>query len=254
MSVALYVPCYVDQLYPDVAIATLELLESLGVDVDYPPGQTCCGQPMANTGCSDDTAPVARRLVDLFADYEAIVCPSGSCTAMVRHHYGDFFDADDPRFRHVSSRTFELCEYLHDELKVDRINAHFPHRVSLHQSCHGLRELRLGKSTETMTQRDDKVRNVLALVSGIEWRTPQRNDECCGFGGTFAVNEPDVSAAMGWDRVGDHLATGSEVIVSADMSCLMHLEGLIRRRGAPIEVLHAAQVLVGRTLSRAVTA
>jgi L-lactate dehydrogenase complex protein LldE len=254
MSVALFVPCYIDQFYPDVAIATLELLEGLGQQVHYPRGQTCCGQPMANTGCVSDTAPVARRFVDLFVDYDTIVCPSGSCTAMVRHHYAEYFDPDDPRYGHVRDRTFELCEYLHDELKVQQLDVSFPHRVSLHQSCHGLRELRLGQSSETMTHRENKVRKILDLVSDIEWRSVQRSDECCGFGGTFAVNEADVSAAMGRDRIADHVAAGSEVLVSGDMSCLMHLQGLIRRSGEPIEVMHVAQVLVGRPTTRAASA
>ncbi len=249
MPVALFVPCYVDQFYPDVAIATLELLERLGVDVVYPSGQTCCGQPMANTGCNDDTAPVARRLVELFADYDAVVCPSGSCTAMIRHHYAEYFQPDDARFRHVTERTFELCEYLHDELKVEQLDVRFPHRVSIHQSCHGLRELRLGASSESMTPRIDKVRSLLNLVRDIDWVEPKRRDECCGFGGTFAVNEAEVSASMGRDRIADHLQAGSEVLASADMSCLMHLQGIIRREKKPIQVMHVAQILVGRPIN-----
>ena len=250
MSVALFVPCYIDQFYPDVAIATLELLERLGVDVDYPQGQTCCGQPMANSGCTAEAAPVARRWVELFADYDAVVCPSGSCTAMVRHHYQDYFDQDDRRYQHLRGRTFELCEYLHDELRLSSLDVRFPHRVTLHQSCHGLRELRLGPSSEDMTPRDNKVRQMLDLVGDLECLELSRIDECCGFGGTFAVDEADVSVSMGRDRLADHLATGSEVIVSADMSCLMHLQGLIRRVKRPIEVLHIALVLVGRPLAR----
>jgi L-lactate dehydrogenase complex protein LldE len=245
MPVALFVPCYIDQFFPEVAIATLELLERLGVDVDYPSGQTCCGQPMANTGCSGETAPVARRFVELFADYDAIVCPSGSCTAMIRHHYGDYFDANDARFQHVAARTFELCEFLHDELKIQSLDVEFPYRVSLHQSCHGLRELRLGASTESMVPRTDKVRAVLNLVKGIQWCSLERDDECCGFGGTFAVNEAEVSAMMGRDRIADHLTSKSQYIASADMSCLMHLQGLIRREKNPIDVIHVAQILAG---------
>ena len=248
MSVALFVPCYIDQLYPDVAIATLELLERLGVHVVYPQGQTCCGQPMANTGCNEDTAPVARRFVEIFADYPTIVCPSGSCTAMVRHHYAEYFADDDPSYQHVKSRTFELCEYLHDELKIEHLDVHFPHRVSLHASCHGLRELRLGESSESMQHRVNKIRDIMNLVADIEWVEPSRIDECCGFGGTFAVNEADISAAMGRDRIADHVAAGSEVIASADMSCLMHMQGLIRREKSPIRVMHVAQILMGRPL------
>lgn len=253
MSVALFVPCYVDQFYPDVAVSTLELLERLGLDVVFPRGQTCCGQPMANTGCNQDTEPVAKRFVELFSKYDAIVCPSGSCVAMVRHHYAEYFDHDDPEYLKVQKNTFELCEYLHDELKLDKLDVHFPHRVSLHQSCHGLRELRLGSSSESMVERENKVGNILQMVSDINLCQPARPDECCGFGGTFSVNEADVSAAMGRDRIADHVSTGSEVIVSADMSCLMHLQGLIRREKKPIGVMHVAQVLVGRPLSAAIT-
>jgi len=253
MSVALFVPCYIDQFFPDVAIATLELLESLGVDVDYPAGQTCCGQPMANTGCVEDTAPVARRTVELLADYDAVVCPSGSCTAMIRHHYAEYFPEGSPAYERVRTRTFELCEYLHDEVKLDRLETTFPYRVSLHQSCHGLRELRLASSSESMVPREDKIRKMLQLVDGIQWCMPQRSDECCGFGGTFAVNEADVSASMGRDRIADHLQSGSEVLVSADMSCLMHLQGLIRREKDPLAVMHVAQAMVGRKLPDRVT-
>ncbi|MCS7468346.1 (Fe-S)-binding protein [Stieleria sp. ICT_E10.1] len=251
MTVALFVPCYIDQLYPDVAIATLEVLERLGVDVAYPDGQTCCGQPMANTGCETDTAPVARRLVDLFADFDAVVCPSGSCVSMVRNHYAAYFDAEDAKFQHVTSKTYELCEYLHDVVGVTHLDVKFPHRVSLHQSCHGLRELRLGQSSESMTPRENKVRKLLNLVDGIEWVEPDRPDDCCGFGGTFAVNEADVSAEMGRARIADHCDKGSEVLASADMSCLMHLQGLIRREKNPIQVMHVAQILSGRPLGAA---
>lgn len=245
MSVALFVPCYIDQFFPEVAIATLELLERLGVQVEYPAGQTCCGQPMANTGCTAQAAPIARRFVEMFAEYATIICPSGSCTAMIRHHFGEYFEPGDTKFAHVTSCTFELCEYLHDVLQVDRLEVSFPHRVSLHQACHGLRELRLGACSEAMVPRVDKVRSVLNLVRDIRWCSPQRVDECCGFGGTFAVNEAEVSAMMGRDRVADHLDGGAEFIASADMSCLMHLDGIIRREKKPIRVVHVAQILAG---------
>jgi L-lactate dehydrogenase complex protein LldE len=249
MSVALFVPCYIDQFYPDVAIATLELLERQGLDVVFPKGQTCCGQPMANTGCSADAAPVARRLVDLFAEFDQVVCPSGSCTAMVRHHYEDYFPVGDAKYEKVRSSTYELCEFLADVVKVESFGVRFPHRVSVHQSCHGLRELRLAGSSETRFHGTrDKMRELLDKVDAIQWSRPQRSDECCGFGGTFAVNEADVSVAMGRDRIADHLAADSEVIVAGDMSCLMHLDGLIRRSATPLKVMHIAQVLMGRPL------
>lgn len=249
MSVALFVPCYIDQFYPDIAVATLELLERQGLDVVFPKGQTCCGQPMANTGCTADAAPVARRLVELFAEFDQVVCPSGSCTAMVRHHYQDYFAPGDAMYEKVRSSTFELCEFLADVVKVDSLGVRFPHRVSVHQSCHGLRELRLAASSETRFYGTrDKMRELLDKVDGITWAKPQRSDECCGFGGTFAVNEADVSVAMGRDRIADHLAADSEVIVAGDMSCLMHLDGLIRRSGTPLKVMHISQVLMGRPL------
>lgn len=245
MNVGLFVPCYIDQFYPDVAVATVELLESVGAVVQFPEGQTCCGQPMSNTGCSESAKPLARRFLDLFADYEYVVCPSGSCTSMVRNHFDELV-GDDPRLESLKSRTYELCEFLHDVCTWDVVPKHFPFRVGLHQACHGLRELRLGPSSEQNQARVDKVRSLLETVPGLEFVTLQRADECCGFGGTFAVNERAVSVAMGEDRLADHAQAGAEVLVASDMSCLMHLGGLIRRRGTPLAVMHVAQVLAGR--------
>jgi len=228
------------------------LLERHGVDVVYPSGQTCCGQPMANTGCTADAAPVARRLVHLFAVYDQIVCPPGSCTSMVRNHYKEYFAKDDPRYVHVRDNTFELCEYLTVVLQIKSVGVQFPHRVSVHQSCHGLRELRLGASSETRHPGTrDKMQELLAMVEGVQRAKASRSDECCGFGGTFAVNEEDVSASMGRDRIADHVNVGSEVIVAGDMSCLMHLQGLIQRQKNPIAVMHIAQLLMGRPLPSA---
>lgn len=250
MRVALFVPCYIDQFYPDVAIATLQVLEKLGVDVAFPADQTCCGQPMSNTGCDADAAPVARQWVKTFADFDAVVCPSGSCTSMIRNHYGDYFAADDASFVKLQTSTFEFTEFLVDQLGVQSWDGSFPHRVSVHSSCHGLRELRLGPCTEQMRTRDDKLGLLLRSLDGVEVMPITRRDECCGFGGTFAVTERETSVAMGVDRITDHVSAGSEVIVAGDMSCLMHMEGLIRRRKQPIEVMHIAQVMMGRPLQR----
>lgn len=248
MNVGLFVPCYIDQMYPDVAVATVELLESVGAVVGFPDGQTCCGQPMANTGCNDSAKPLAARFLDLFDEFDFIVCPSGSCTSMVRHHFDDLV-GDDPRLESIKSRTFELCEFLHDVHPVDSFEAKFPFRVGLHQSCHGLRELRLGSCSEQMNERPDKVRSLLEKVGGLEIVDLGRADECCGFGGTFAVVERAVSVAMGQDRVKDHVTSGAEVMVASDMSCLMHLSGIISRQGDPLAVMHVAQVLMGRVPS-----
>lgn len=247
MRVGLFVPCYIDQFYPDVAHSTLEVLERCGVEVDFPVAQTCCGQPMANTGCTDQAARLAQRAAEIFAPYTHVVCPSGSCTSMIRHHCDEYFETSNDFG--LRGKVFELCEFLHDVLCVEEFGVHFPHRVGLHQSCHGLRELRLGWSSETMTHRDDKVRRLLQRVKGLQLVTLRRADECCGFGGTFAVNEADVSVAMGLDRIEDHAQAGAEVIVAGDMSCLMHLEGLLRRNKQRLEVMHVAQILAGRPRS-----
>lgn len=245
--VGLFVPCYIDQLYPHVGMATVELLERLGVQVEFPEAQTCCGQPMANTGCVDDAAPLARRFVDIFEPYDAVVSPSGSCVAMVRAHYHEYFHHDS-RYDRLRPRVFELCEYLVDVLKVRSLPVKFPHKVGLHQSCHGLRELRLGSSTEMVTPSFNKARQVLELVEGLELVAPARPDECCGFGGTFAVSEEAVSCLMGRDRIADHLNAGADVLTATDMSCLMHLDGLVRRDKKPLRCLHVAELLAGRAV------
>ena len=250
MRVGLFIPCYIDQCYPDVGMASLELLEAVGCEVEYPPGQTCCGQPMANTGCHADAREPARRFVDLFEPYEAVVCPSGSCTSMVRNHYAELI-GEDYRDRHaaLAPRVYDLCEFLHDVSPQSALPAaSFPHRVGLHNSCHGLRELRLGKCSERMDAPHSKIATLLSRVEGLELTTLDRADECCGFGGTFAVQEEAVSCMMGQDRIADHERAGSEVITAGDMSCLMHLEGLLRRDGKPIRAMHVAQILAGRPL------
>ena len=251
-SVGLFIPCYVDQLFPDVGMATLELLERVGCEVTFPTGQTCCGQPMANTGCSDDARGLAERFLRIFQPFDYVVAPSGSCVSMVRNHYEEFF-GHDPGYAALRGKTFELCEFLCDVIGADRLGGRFPWRVGLHQSCHGLRELRLGKSSELMIPGFNKARSLLERLEGIEIVTLARTDECCGFGGTFAVSEEAVSARMGLDRVADHEQAGAQVLTANDMSCLMHLDGLIRRRqrtaspGAkPLRVMHIAEILAGR--------
>jgi len=243
-QVGLFIPCYVDQLYPRVGMATVEILERFGFKVDFPTEQTCCGQPMANTGCVDQTRPLAERFLDIFGKYDYVVGPSGSCVAMVRHHYDEYLTGR-PGFAELKAKTFELCEFLTDVVKVDRLDVKFPHKVGLHQSCHGLRELRLASSSELVGASYGKARRLLQLVDGLEITTLQRPDECCGFGGTFAVNEEAVSCMMGQDRIHDHLTAGTQVLTANDMSCLMHLQGLIRRDGKPIRVMHIAQILAG---------
>ncbi len=241
MRVGLFVPCYIDQFYPDVAIATLELLEAQGISPIIPSAPTCCGQPMANTGCVSAAKPLAEQFVAAFADCDYVVCPSGSCTAMIRHHYGNLVGDNA-----VRERTFELCEFFVDVLKATPMPAAFNYKVGLHQSCHGLRELGLGSPSELRRTTPNKVHNLLADIPGIDFVELSRPDECCGFGGTFAVAEEAVSVMMGCDRLDDHIAAGAEVMVSADMSCLMHLDGLARRQQCRLATMHVAQVLAGR--------
>ena len=241
MDVALFVPCYIDQLYPRVGLATAELLERQGVRVHFPEAQTCCGQPMANSGFFDDARQLARKMLDVFSPYEQVVCPSGSCTSMVRNHYPELLPGD-PRVAALGAKTRELCEFLHDVLQV-RPRGRFKARVGLHQSCHALRELRTGSGSERLLPPYSKTRALLEGIEGLQLAELSRADECCGFGGTFAVSEEAVSCAMGRDRVADHERAGAEVITGADSSCLMHLDGLIRRDGKKLRVLHVAELL-----------
>ena len=244
LTVGLFIPCYVDQLYPQVGLATVEILERCGVRVVFPEAQTCCGQPMANTGCTEETRPLAERFLQIFKDFDYVVAPSGSCVAMVRHHYDEFLEGK-PGFDELKRKTFELCEFLVDVIKLDKLDHRFAYRVGLHQSCHGLRELRLGSASELMIDSFGKPRQLLELLGGIELVPLARADECCGFGGTFAVAEEAVSCMMGLDRIHDHESAGAQVLTANDMSCLMHLAGLIRRQGSPLRVMHIAEILAG---------
>ncbi|MFD7974585.1 (Fe-S)-binding protein [Streptomyces sp. NPDC059071] len=229
MRVALFVTCLNDAVFPATAVATVRLLERLGVRVDFPAAQTCCGQPQFNTGYRALTAPLVRRTVRAFEGYEHVVTPSGSCAAMVRTHYGQF----GPRAAELGPRTYELTEFLVDVLGVTDVGAYFPHKVTYHPSCHGLRLLGLG----------DRPRRLLQAVKGLELVELPGAEECCGFGGTFAVKNPDVSAAMGADKIRSAVSTGAGVLCGADSSCLMHLGGMLRRQSAPLRELHLAEIL-----------
>jgi L-lactate dehydrogenase complex protein LldE len=242
VRVALFVPCYVDQLWPDVGLAAADLLERQGVEVAFPAAQTCCGQPFANAGREADARALARRFLAVFDGAERVVCPSGSCVAMVRHQFPRLLGDRPP----LLGRVHELCEFLVDVLGVERLPGRFPHRVGLHPSCHGLRELRLARASERVLPPGDKVGALLASLGGLELVAPARSDECCGFGGSFSVDEPEVSCGMGLDRLRAHEAAGAEVLTSVDASCLLHLRGLAERRGSPLRVMHVAEILAGR--------
>ncbi|MBR7830799.1 (Fe-S)-binding protein [Actinospica sp. MGRD01-02] len=229
MRVALFATCVNDALYPSTAIATVRLLERLGVKVDFPQAQTCCGQPQYNSGYRKQVEPLVTRMVNTLAEYDYVVTPSGSCAAMVRNHYPRI----DVKSTELAPRMLELTEFLVDVLGVEDVGAYYPHTVTYHPSCHGLRMLGLG----------ERPRRLLKAVRGLTLLELPAADECCGFGGTFAVKNPDVSAAMGADKVAHAEETGAEVLCGADNSCLMHLGGLMRRSGSALRPVHLAEIL-----------
>ena len=241
MKVGLFVPCYIDQFYPSVAIATLQLLEKLGCNVSYPLNQTCCGQPMANSGFASLTHGCNHNFVNNFSGFDYIVAPSGSCVLHVKEHLHD--DKNGEAALHIRESIYELTEFLTDVLKVETVNASFPFKVGIHTSCHGQRMLGLASMSERVEKPFSKAEQLLSGVKGLQLLKPQRIDECCGFGGTFCVTEAAVSVAMGADRVEEHEANGVDYITGGDTSCLMHLEGLLRRQKSKMKVVHIAQIL-----------
>ena len=238
MRVALMVTCVNDALFPGTGAAVVRLLRRLGVDVDFPEAQACCGQPMVNTGYLDEAVPVVRNFADAFAGYDAVVTPSGSCAGSVRHqHRLVATRSGDPGLasavEELSPRTYELSEFLVDVLGVTDVGAYFPHRVTYHPTCHSLRMLGVG----------DRPRRLLEAVRGIRLVDLPHAEECCGFGGTFAVKNADTSVAMGADKARHVRDTGAEVLVAGDNSCLMHIGGLLSRNRAGVRVMHLAEVL-----------
>jgi L-lactate dehydrogenase complex protein LldE len=203
MKVALFVPCYIDQFYPQVAIATMQLLERLQCEVFFPLNQTCCGQPMANSGFSNRTEGCNRNFVRNFSGADYIVSPSGSCVLHLKEH---LHDQDEKAATHIREHIFELSEFLIDILKVETLHARFSHRVGLHVACHGQRGLHTSSMSETVSVSFSKPEKLLGMVQGLQLVYPERKDECCGFGGTFCVFEEAVSVKMGKDRIEQHEA------------------------------------------------
>ncbi len=238
MRIALFVTCLADTLFPDVGRATVRLLERLGHQVEFPAAQTCCGQMHINTGYQRQALPLIRRHADVFAGYEAIVAPSGSCAGSVRHQhamvarrYGD--QALARRAEAVAARTYELSEFLIDVLGVEDVGAYYPHRVTYHPTCHALRLLRVG----------DRPIRLLRNVAGIDLIDLPDATTCCGFGGTFALKNADVSTAMLADKMRNITATGAEVCTAGDSSCLMHIGGGLARLRAGVRTVHLAEIL-----------
>ncbi|TAH21193.1 MAG: (Fe-S)-binding protein [Cytophagales bacterium] len=251
MKIGLFIPCYIDQFYPKVGIATLELLEKLGVQVHYPLSQTCCGQPMANSGFAHLTKGCDDNFIQNFGSFgtqhfDYVVSPSGSCVLHIKEHLGGnplHSDAYPEQVTSLKNKVFELCEFLTDILKVENLNAHFPHRVGFHNSCHGQRMLGLSSMSEKVGETFSKPLSLLGQVNGLTLADLSRKDECCGFGGTFCVTEEAVSVKMGKDRIADHLSKNVDFITGGDMSCLMHLEGILKRQKSTVKIIHIAEIL-----------
>ena len=240
MRIGLFIPCYVDAVYPEVGTATWKLLRHLGLEVSYPENQTCCGQPMANAGFESQAVPLARKFEDKFRDFDYIVAPSVSCTAFVRLNYERLLKGHECR---TAAKAMDVVEFLHDVVKPTGPLGRFPHKVSLHNSCHGVRELGLSSPSEQNIPAFNKIKDLLALVEGIEVVEPERPDECCGFGGMFSVEEKAVSARMGRDKVLRHIATGAEYVTGPDSACLMHLSGVAKKQGLEIGFKHVVEIL-----------
>jgi L-lactate dehydrogenase complex protein LldE len=238
MRVALMVTCINDAMFPDTGRAVVTLMRRLGVEVEFPAAQTCCAQPMVNTGYLDEAVPVVRNFVNAFEGYDAVVTPSGSCAGSARHQHGIVARrSGDPGLvsavAAVSPKVYELSEFLIDLLGVTDVGAYFPHTVTYHPTCHSLRMLGVG----------DRPRRLLEAVRGLRLVELAKAEECCGFGGTFAVKNSETSVAMGSDKARHVGETGAEVLVAGDNSCLMHVGGLLSRQRSGIRVMHLAEIL-----------
>lgn len=235
MTVSLFIPCLVDQFFPSVGINLVKILRKVGVSVDYPREQTCCGQPAFNSGYHEEATQLARRFLQVFGEAEAIVSPSGSCTSMVKVFYPEILQDSGLRqaLREVTGRTREFSDFLVNVMGIKDVGASFPHRVTYHDACHLLRELRVHRAP----------RELIRHVRGIELLEMENSDACCGFGGTFSVKFPEISTAMAQDKGASILKTEAEYVVANDSSCLMQIGGYLSRQDLPIKPLHLADLL-----------
>lgn len=234
-KVAMFIPCFVDQLTPEVGLDMARVLHRIGFQTDFPSEQTCCGQPAFNSGYWPDARPLAEHFVRVFHAAEAVVCPSGSCATMVRNFYPELL-AGTPLFDeavNLGRRVFEFSEFLVNVAKVSDVGASFPHRVAYHDACHALRELHLKREP----------RELLRHVRGIEFVEMPYSEDCCGFGGTFATKFSMISSAMGDTKAGNAEASGAEYLTSTDPSCLLHIDGILRRRKSAVRTIHLAGIL-----------
>ena len=238
LRVALFATCFNDTVWPQTPRATVRLLERLGVAVEFPMEQTCCGQMLTNTGYASQALPLVRRFAEVFADFDAVVAPSGSCVGSVREQHRRIAERSGDsalleRVERLGPRVLELSEFLVDVLGIEDVGAYFPHRVTYHPTCHSLRMLRVG----------DRPLRLLRAVRGIDLVELPAADECCGFGGTFALKNADVSIAMGADKARHVVETGAEVLVAGDNSCLAHVGGILARQRSGLRWMHLAEIL-----------
>ena len=239
MRVTLFIPCFIDSIYPHVGAAIVEVLEGLGHTIDYPEAQTCCGQPPFNSGYWDEARDVARRQMRVFRDAEVVVSASGSCGAMYKKFYPELFEhqPEEAEARALGAKTWEFSEFLVTKLGVRDVGARFEGKVTFHDGCHGLRELGTREAPRTL----------LRAVKGLELVEMSEGESCCGFGGTFAVKYPQISTAMAEVKCNSILDTGVETVVSNDSSCLMQIQGWLDRNGRRVvKSMHLAEVLVQR--------
>jgi L-lactate dehydrogenase complex protein LldE len=242
-AVTLFIQCLVDGIYPEVGEAMVHIFRKLGISVTCPTQQTCCGQPAFNSGYRRQARIAAKRFIEIFETAHTIVCPSGSCVTMIRHHYAELLKDDAPwqqRARRVADKTYELTQYLVDVLGVDDLGAQYAGKVTYHDSCHLLRSLRVW----------EQPRRLLRKVSAAEFVELHDSDKCCGFGGAFSVKYADISAAMVEDKVNNIIASGADTVVGCDMGCLMNIQGMLSRKGSDIKVRHIAQILAGDRIEK----
>jgi len=236
--VGLFATCLVDLFRPSVGFSAVELLERAGCRVEVPREQTCCGQPAYNSGDSDDARAIARQVIAVFEDFDYVVVPSGSCGGTIKHHYLALF-ADDgewaPRAEKLSDKTYELIQFLVDVIGVDDFDANYDGTVTYHDSCSGLRELKI----------KEQPRQALSKVNGLTLIEGEETESCCGFGGLFCVKYPEISGSMVDVKVDDVLATGAGAVLGGDLGCLMNISGRLTRRGSAVEVRHVAEILAG---------
>jgi len=236
MKVSLFVTCLVDQFFPEVGLSTVSVLRKLGVEVDFPVEQTCCGQPAFNSGYATEARELARRFITIFENSEYVVAPSGSCTSMVKVFYPELFHGDSQwlgRAEALAAKTYEFTEFLVNVLKVEDVGAMYEGKVALHQSCHLLRELKVKTEPQCLLQ----------SVKGIELVQLEGAEACCGYGGLFSIKYPHISGSILQDKIDSIRNSGAEVVVASDVGCLMHIAGGLSRQCLPTKTMHIAELL-----------